>query len=123
MLKAPADLLPRGPGRALWRSILAEYEVDTTEDLELLSALCRTADELGRLEVELRSAPTLVPGSKGQERPNMLFAEVRAHRATMVKLLTTLGYEGTVASSGTAKSDAARKLALIRWNGPSRHAS
>jgi len=42
-LTPPKDL--QGPGRALWRSILDEYDLSKPE-MTLLREACRTSDEL-----------------------------------------------------------------------------
>lgn len=84
MQQAPEG--PREAGRELWASVADSFELQPHE-LEALAAACRTADELARLEEALKDAPPTVEGSTGQTRVHPLFAEVRAHRLAMSKLL------------------------------------
>ncbi len=89
--KVPAA--PRGlqvRGRALWRAVLADFELRADERV-VLTAACRTADELDRLETELATAEVMVEGSTGQMRVNPLFTEVRQHRKVLGTLLRQLG--------------------------------
>jgi hypothetical protein len=115
VVRAPTGLAPGG--RRLWRDVVAAYTLREDERIAL-SAACRTLDELGRLEAALRSAPTVIPGSKGQDRPNPLFAEVRAHRLTLRQLLIGVGMVDSEVSGfeGAARSAAGRKLARERWS-------
>lgn len=120
-------------GQALYDAILPPakdddgYELDA-DGLEVLTMACRTADDLARLEAELRDAPVLIRGSTGQQRVHPLFAEVRATRALMAQLLARLDLDeadagAAVTGSGqgqTVPSDLtsfkARKAAGKRWN-------
>jgi hypothetical protein len=113
--RPPSGLLPRGPGRRLWRDVLSAHD-GGPDELLVLEAACRLADELSRLEAELAVSPVLVEGSKGQSKPNPLFAEARNHRLALSRLLNSLGLH-EVPNDARAKSAAGRKMALIRHYG------
>src|SRR5215211_3871689 len=85
--RAPAGL--GSAGRALWRRLTEGLRL-RSDELVLLEAAARTADELAELEAALAEAPATVAGSMGQTRPNPLYAEVRAHREALRRLLGSL---------------------------------
>ncbi len=103
-------------GRSLWSDVTAAYELRPDEE-RILAAACRTLDETGRLERALKRAKPTVAGSKGQDRPNPLYGEVRAHRLALKGLLIAVGLEEDDASAGAERSHAGRKLARQRWSG------
>lgn len=113
--RAPTGL--QAAGKALWRVVQTGYTLREDERQALVGA-CRTLDELGRLEKALKTAPVVVLGSTGQERPNPLFAEVRAHRLALKGLLLAVGLTDAEADrhAGAARSSAGRKLARQRWD-------
>lgn len=113
--KPPPGLIANGPGKRLWLSVTERFEPEPDELLVLESA-CRTADELFRLDRELRKATTLeTRGYRRQSRANPLLKEARQHRLLLSRLLAQLGLESS--SPAASRSAAARKLALVRWNG------
>lgn len=101
----------------LWEAVLSTYTL-REDERQALAAACRTLDELGRLEEALKDAPVVVLGSKGQERPNALFAEVRSHRLALRGLLAAVGLTDGEADrhAGAARSMAGRQLARQRWS-------
>ncbi len=113
--KAPVGL--GSAGRRLWRDVRGAYELRPDEQ-RMLTAACRTADELEQLEAALKEAEPVTAGSKGQARPHPLYAEVRAHRLTLRQLLVAVGLEEADAghNEGTARSHAGRQLARKRWD-------
>lgn len=113
--KAPVGLGTHG--RALWRAVTDGYTLREDERQALVAA-AQTLDELARIEAALKDAPVVVEGSKGQERPNPLFAEVRAHRLVLKGLLLAVGLTDAEADrhAGAARSSAGRKLARQRWD-------
>lgn len=82
--RAPAGL--SAAGRRLWRSVVDRYDL-RPDELALLEHAGRCADELASLQQALTDAPAVVAGSTGQPRPNGLYAEVRAHREVLKRLL------------------------------------
>ena len=112
----PARL--RAAGRKLWCDAVRDFDFTFAERVRLASA-AHLEDEIHRMETALAKTKTLVPGSMGQERPNPLFAELRAHRAAQSKLLGELVIDDAIGSTdaGLARSSAGRKMAGIRWHG------
>jgi hypothetical protein len=103
-------------GRRLWRDVTDAYTL-REDERQALAAAARTLDELARLEAALKDAPVVVRGSAGQERPNPLFAEARAHRLALRTLLGAVGLVDGEADRhvGAARSTAGRTLARQRW--------
>jgi hypothetical protein len=111
--RAPAGL--KKPGRALWRSIVREYELNPAEVATLAHA-CRLSDECARLEELLDGAPSLeVAGSQGQARVHPAVAELRAHRLAIKQLLAALGIPSDTDDAVVSRSSAGRALAMRRW--------
>lgn len=98
-------------GRRLWKQVTDDYEL-TAPELHALTAACRSLDELVILETALDEAPTIVTGSAGQQQPNKLFAEVRAHRAALAKHLLDAGLAD---AHGVSASTAGRRLVGVRY--------
>jgi len=111
-VRPPAGLAARG--RTLWRRINESYELDGIET-ELLTELCRAVDQCDRIRAELGKAELLVPGSRGQTRPNPLLTTL----ANEVKLVDRLA--GSLGVSMPGASDAGKgrghqvKAARRRW--------
>ncbi len=61
----------RAPGRRLWRSVNEKFSLSEAE-MVALEAACRLVDEIRRMEAELKDAPLLMAGSKGQTIPHPL---------------------------------------------------
>ena len=110
--KRPVNL--RAAGRRLWDAVLPDYELDPAE-LRALEAACRTLDELGRLEREIRKSPTLTVGSTGQVVVHPLFGEVRAHRTVLARLLREVGLAQAEEDLLGHSSAAGRALVRHRW--------
>ncbi|TVL91936.1 hypothetical protein [Streptomyces sp. SAJ15] len=112
------DRPPRGlgpAGRRLWREIQSGYELDADECALLVEA-CRTADELQALHEAIGAGPVVVPGSRGQPKVSPLFAEARAHRLALARLLAELALPGEDQEEGDTPAQArARHAAQVRW--------
>lgn len=86
---------PRAPsglgtaGRALWRSVTAEFTFGASE-MAVLTAACRQADDIVLLETSIAADGVTVLGSQGQPRLNATFTEVRQARLALAKLLGAL---------------------------------
>lgn len=102
-------------GRRLWRAVTHAFEL-RADELELLAAAARLADEIVTLEEALSAGPAMVSGSKGQTKPNGLYSEVRAHRLALARLLAQLGLAAAEEDAGQKRSSAGRRLARQRWN-------
>lgn len=115
-VRAVLPPVPDGLGEAgasLWQDVHAECEL-RPDEVRLLLAAARTADEVERMEAALAESDLVVVGSKGQPRPSPLIAEVRSHRLALRALLTSIGLPDEV--EGTDRSSAGRKLARQRWD-------
>lgn len=108
--KPPAGL--GRAGRALWRDIAAEFELDVRE-LAVLAAACRQADDVARLEALIEEQGAVVTGSAGQPKLSPAFAEVRQGRLALGRLLGDLALPNDTPT--TARSSRARRAAEARW--------
>lgn len=82
---------PKGAGsagRALWRSIVAEYELEQHE-LALLEACVRTVDVLAALEARVAADGPLLASSQG-DRAHPALVEARQQRITLARLFAAL---------------------------------
>jgi len=86
-LTPPRDL--QAPGRALWRSILEDYDLSKAE-LALLRESCRTSDELEVLRSAVLAAEVVTEGSTKQPVVNKVYDELRKHREALTRLLAAL---------------------------------
>lgn len=102
--KPPAELGRRG--RALWDSIIPQYELRPDEMCTLEDA-CREADLIERLHAEIAASSDLTTkGSMGQEVASPFVSEIRQHRTVLTNLLKSLKIPD-------GASGAARKRALV----------
>lgn len=110
--------VPRAPGglgkagKALWRSILADLELESHE-VAILSAAARQADNITDLEALLTSEGLSVVGSAGQPVLNKAVTELRLGRLALAKLLSSLDIP---AEGQTGRSRDAARAAKYRWN-------
>ncbi len=86
-LTPPKDL--QSTGRALWRSILDEYDLSKPE-MALLREACRTSDELEVLRSTVLAAEVVTEGSTGQPVIHRGYDELRRHREALTKLLAAM---------------------------------
>lgn len=113
VVRAPAGL--GAAGRRLWRTIVDVHELEPQE-LALLAEAARTTDELAAITGALAAADVTTTGAAGQTRAHPLFAEARAHRLTLAKLLGALDLpaEGEEVGRSPA-SQRASHAAQVRW--------
>lgn len=103
-------------GRALWLEVLAVFELAPAE-LALLAQACRTVDEVEAISAAIADGPVVVPGSTGQPRVSGLFAEARAHRLVLGKLLEQLALpDEDEEAARTPNQERASKAANVRWD-------
>lgn len=84
--KPPSGL--RTSGRALWRAVLTDYDLDEHETV-LLREACRTADSLDALQAVLDAEGVMSESSQGV-RTHPALTELRQQRVTFARLLTAL---------------------------------
>lgn len=111
--KAPAGL--GAAGRKLWREVLADFALPPDGQALLVQA-CRTVDELEQLREAIADAEVMTTGSQGQPVASPLFAEARAHRATLAKLISQLALpDEEDVPKLTGAQERARNAAQTRW--------
>lgn len=84
---APAGLSTAG--RALWRSVVADYDLDEHEKL-LLREACRTADRLDRLEGEAAKSDVTAQNRFGEIVLHPAQVEARQQSLTLARLIASL---------------------------------
>lgn len=84
--KPPAGL--QATGRALWRAVMGEYDLEQHETTILREA-CRTADSLDALQALLDAEGYMGETSQGP-RVHPALVELRQQRVTFARLLTAL---------------------------------
>lgn len=101
-------------GRALWRQITAEWELDPRESA-ILAAACRQADDVAALEELLKNDGLVSVGSMKQPRLNAAITELRQSRLAVAKLLVDLRLPTEDAAPMTSTQLRASKASLRRW--------
>lgn len=118
MTKIPAPAHLGAKAKRIWSEISGLYEL-RADELRILEDACREVDIVERLEVEFRTADTMVKGSMGQLVASPLLQELRQHRTTLARLLGQLklpdSEEGAEASA-QSRSAAGRAMANARWS-------
>lgn len=94
----PGDL--KRSGRALWRAVVADFELDEHER-QLLHETCRTRDLCDRLQAALDNDGVMSESSQGV-RVHPAAAELRQQRITLARLLAALNVP-TGEESGVAR--------------------
>lgn len=102
--KPPSGL--KRSGRALWRAVMGEYELEEHETTILREA-CRTADSLDALQTVLEQDGYMGETSQGR-RVHPALVELRQQRITFARLLTALRIpqsedEGRTQTRGTPR--------------------
>lgn len=99
-----AESPPRPPsglrltGRALWRAVLRDFDLDEHERTILREA-CRTADTLDDLQAALTNDGVMGESSQGS-RVHPALVELRQQRVTFARLLTALRIPSGEVSDG-----------------------
>jgi hypothetical protein len=110
----PADGLETA-GRQLWDSVTAAFVLGAGE-IAILGQACRTADEITRLEAELRGSSLVVAGYAGQPRPNPLLKIIQDHRLLLRRLVDSLALPDEGEESGLRPGQRhAQRAAQGRW--------
>ncbi len=108
----PATL--QSPGARLWQAVVEEYILDGPH-LNQLHRICALADDLALMRKELRGAELVVEGSTGQPAPHPLIRATREHSSAISRMLRDLLGAAALDKTGTERSDAGRKLALLKF--------
>ena len=112
-LKPPDGL--ETAGRQLWDSVTAAFVLGAGE-IAILGQACRTADEITRLEAELRGSSLVVAGYAGQPRPNPLLKIIQDHRLLLRRLVDSLALPDEGEESGLRPGQRhAQRAAQGRW--------
>jgi len=85
--RAPAGLA--GPGRRLWASVAAEFELAEHEAAQLAEA-CFIRDRLDQLRQQVDADGLMIPSSQGV-RLHPAVPEIRAQQLSLARILATLG--------------------------------
>lgn len=118
-----AERAPRGlraGGKRLWRKVADKYELNADEH-ELLIEACRTVDELDSINEAIADGTPTVAGPRGNSVANPLYAEARAHRAVLNRLLRALGLPDEDGQPESWTTIRAREAAQARWRGEREH--
>jgi hypothetical protein len=112
-LPAPKGLGARG--RAFWRTVQADYDLDVAE-IELLVEVCRALDECEALHAVVERDGRTVPGSRGQVVAHPALSELRSTRLMLGRLLAQLELPDEDGSSlPTPLQARGRRAASSRW--------
>lgn len=104
---------PRGlkaTGKAYWRSILAEFDLNAAELLEL-AVLCETLDDRQDARSALAETGQIVEGFNGQPRANPLIPQIVAYGKLIDQLVVALGLPLPGDTKGRRRSPLARLAA------------
>ena len=96
----PSDL--RRSGRALWRAVLTEFDLDEHER-QLLHETCRTRDLCDRLQTVLDNEGVMSESSQGA-RVHPAAVELRQQRVVLARLLAALNVPSGEEDIGTRRA-------------------
>lgn len=101
-------------GRALWRDVVAKYDL-RVDELAVLEAACKTADMIATLDKEWAALgkPFMTRGSMGQDVIHPLIGERRTQQAALARFLGILKLPDE--ASGEVNTNPARAAAASRW--------
>lgn len=102
-------------GKALWREIVAKYDL-RPDELRTLEDACATTDMLATLEQEWREAgrPFMSKGSMGQEVEHPLIGSIDKLRKSRQAFIRQLKLPDD-ATAGAVSTNPARAAAASRW--------
>lgn len=113
VVKAPSWLKKRG--RALWESVLADWDYDEHE-MQLIQEACRVLDTIDELTAAVDHDGVMIEGSTGQMVLHPAIGERRQQQITLSRLLSLLQLgnddEISLERETTLK---ARRAAEARW--------
>jgi phage terminase small subunit len=115
---APPKGLPVA-GRRVWREVVGDLPESmefTANELTLLAAAARQADDVAALEAVVKRDGVTVVGSAGQPRVHPAVAEARLGRAVLARLLGDLRVDTQDVTAATAASRRAQRAADARWS-------
>lgn len=99
-----------GRGLALWRKVVADYELEPAE-LVVLGQACRLLTVVDQLDAAVdRAGPVSVEG-----RPHPALVEARQARLALGRLLAQLDLDDDTAELVSPTTARARKAAAARW--------
>jgi hypothetical protein len=104
----------QAPGKALWRDVVDEFELNPAETA-LLYQLALTLDELAQMKADLAEMGTVVMGSRNQPRVNPLIAAIATHRKLADGLVVALGLPLPGEVVGRRRSAQAKQAVDSRW--------
>ncbi len=114
-MRSPQAAL-QSDGTALWDEVSEAYDLRLDEQ-RILEHVCRTLDELHRLQTALDDSEVVVAGSNRQPRSSPLIAEIRGHRQLLSRLVAQLDLpdlDTTAQRSALSQRKAA--AANVRWD-------
>lgn len=113
--RPPSDL--RTSGAEFWRKVHKSYLLDD-RDTPVLHETCRVLDEIDALTAVVAAQGVMSVGSMGQPVEHPALAGLRAHRATLDKLLVRLALPDEAGlTPASSSSQRAQKAAQARWSG------
>lgn len=112
-LTQPRDL--KASGAAFWRSVDQVYVLDA-RDVPVLHEVCRTLDEIDTLRALVDRDGMIATGSAGQTVEHPALTGLRAHRASLDRLLVRAGLPDEQGQAPrSAASLQAQRAAQSRW--------
>jgi len=85
--KPPNSLKPRGPGRAFWKEVHKQFEVNDAHHLRLLEEACGCIDVIARAQKEIKTAGSFYKDRFGQPKAHPGFDLIRANRTLFARLV------------------------------------
>jgi hypothetical protein len=104
----------RAAGLELWQSMTDQYGFHAA-DLAILKQASATVDEIDMLEQSIAELGPMIPGSRGQLRLHPAFQQLATHRATVDRLLLSLGIPADGERVGRRRSPQAKAAVNTRY--------